>query len=125
MIETGLESSLLDALIRDERTVEARLRRDKFLEINVGDKLSIRRDVWEGDNIIESVPEVAFVEVIGLIPFDSFTELLEFIDFRRVMPNAKSTRQALKQFRRFYSEAEEKACGVIAIEINLLAVDMH
>lgn len=123
MEEIGLESSLLDALIREERTVELRLARDRYKKMNVGDKLAIRRDVWKRDKIVESVPEVAYVEIIGIMPFESISELFEFIDFRRVMPTARNLKKAMKICRQFYSEQEEKSSGVLALEINLLAVN--
>lgn len=123
MEEIGLESSLLDALIREERTVELRLWRDRYKDMNVGDKLSVRRDIWKKNKIIDSIPEVAYVEIIGIMPFTSISEMFEFIDFKRVMPTARNLRKAMKLCRQFYSEAEEKSCGVLALEINLLAVN--
>src|SRR6266480_3188695 len=123
MQEIGLESSLLDALIEGKKMVEPRLAKGKFTNLNVGDKLAVRRDIWKKGKIIKSIPDAAFIEIIGLLPFGSFEEMINFFGFKRVLPTAKNAKEALKIYRRFYSEKEEKENGILAFEINLLAIN--
>lgn len=122
MEEIGLESSLLDYLISGQKLVEPRLAKERFKNFNIGDKLSVRRDIWRKGDIIDSVPDSAFIEIIGIFNFTSIREMLEFLDYKRVMPSARSLRHALKICRQFFSETDERKYGIVAFEVNLLAV---
>ncbi len=122
MQEIGLENSLVDALISGRKMVEPRLARGRYKTFNIGDKLSIRRDIWEKDKVVKSTQDAAFVEIIGIFQFPSFKDLIDFVGFKRVIPTARTKRHATKIFRRFYSKEDMSSHNVIAFEINLLAV---
>ncbi len=123
MNEIGLESSLLDQLISGQKLVEARLSKGKFREFQIGDKLAIRRDIWKDGRIVDSIPDAAFVKIIGILPFASFKEMLQQVGHKRVVPNARSPKKALNLYRQFYSEEDENHHGVLAFELMLLGVN--
>ncbi len=123
MIEIGLESSLLDELISGQKLVEARLSKGKFKDFQIGDNLTVRRDIWENGRIVSSIPDVAFVKIIGILPFASFREMLKQVGHKRVVPIVSSEKKALNMYRQFYSEDDEKQHGVLAFELMLLGVN--
>ncbi len=55
----GIESSIFKDIVRGGKTIEERLGKPKYLKIRVGDILSIREDIFEGDTIKKSIPDSA------------------------------------------------------------------
>jgi ASC-1-like (ASCH) protein len=121
MQEIGLEASLVDAIISGQKLVEAKLADKRFLSLQVGDRLSIRKDIWEDGKIVHSVPGAAFVQIIGILPFASFTEMIQELGYERIIPAAKSPQEALNFYRQFYSNEDEMKFGVLAFELKLFA----
>lgn len=120
MIELGIESSVIQDILDGNKTVEGRLHKGKFLNIRPGDKLSLREDVWNDSEIVKSFPDKAKVEVTHVLYFESFSEMLHAIDFRKVIPHATTIQEALEVYRKFYSPIDEEKYGVIAFVFKRL-----
>lgn len=115
MQEIGIESLLLQDILSGKKTIELRLGKPKYIKLRVGDTLSLREDVWDDGNIIESTPDQAEIVIKQLLYFEHFDEALSSIDFQVAIPAAKSKAEALAVYRKFYSPEDEEEYGVIAI----------
>jgi ASC-1-like (ASCH) protein len=52
--EAGRESSILDDILIGDKRIECRLRRGKFAEYQVGDRVRLRRDIYRnGISVVE------------------------------------------------------------------------
>lgn len=119
MQEIGIESSLAADIIGGSKTIEGRLGKPKYIKMRIGNELSIREDIYDGNEVKQSNSDVARVIITQLLYFESFEEMLNSIDFRRAIPSATSVLDALKTYRRYYSAAEEAEYGVVAITFKL------
>lgn len=120
MHEIGVESSVLDDILIGKKTIEGRLGKPKFLQLRVGNQLSLREDVWENGKITSSVPGRAVIQITQLLYFESFKEMLDTLDYTDIIPSAKSASEALEVYGQFYSSEEESEFGVVAIEFELI-----
>ncbi len=114
MIEIGIESSLVEAIRTGDKTIEGRLGKPRFLQIQVGDILTIREDIWSNRQIIGSHDDVLRVKVSQVLYFESFREMLEAVDFTAAVPTAKTIDDAVHQYAEFYSSDDEEEYGVVA-----------
>jgi ASC-1-like (ASCH) protein len=120
MEEIGVESSILADIISGKKTIEGRLGKPRFIRLRVGDVIAIREDIWEGDHITKSISDRARVVITQLLYFESFEEMLHAIDYTRALPSAISTYDAVLIYRKFFTIADEKEYGVIAITFCLV-----
>lgn len=121
MQEIGINSSVLGEILAGKKTVETRLAKERFLSFKVGDKISIREDIWQAGEIIRSIPDKAQIEITGIERFDTFRELLQAVGYEKVRPSANSIEDAIKAYEQYYSIDEEKRFGVIAFFIKLIS----
>lgn len=120
MQEIGIESSLTDDILNGKKTIEGRLGKPKFLKIKDGDIVSIRRDIWQNNEIIKSYPDAARIYVDQVLYFETFTEMLSALDYREIIPNAKSANDVLKVYNKIYTAKDEQEFGVVAILFELV-----
>ena len=118
MHEIGIESSLVDAIRRGDKTVEGRLGKPRFLAIQPGDTLAIREDVWREGTLVESHDQAVQAIVTQVLYFETFREMLEAVGYEAAIPGASSLEDALAVYRAFYSPADEAAHGVVALFIR-------
>ena len=117
---SGRESKLLDDIIAGRKTVEGRLNRGKFAEYRVGDKIRLRRDVRDAEGILhDGEPDQARVEIIAIRHYNSFLEMAHAEGYYRVIPHATSAEAAAVEYNKYYSVADQKHYGVLAVEICL------
>jgi ASC-1-like (ASCH) protein len=76
--------------------------------------------VWDGKQIVESVPGQATVAITQLLYFEHFEEALSFIDFQAAIPVAKTKAKALEVYRKFYTPEDEEEFGIVAIIFSLV-----
>jgi ASC-1-like (ASCH) protein len=119
LTEIGIESSILQDILRGTKTVEGRLGKPKFLKIRKGDILSIREDFWQDGAIARSISNRAFIRVTQKLYFISFEEMLSSVGIAAVLPAATDMTDALRAWRQFYSEADEQEYGVVALMFEL------
>lgn len=88
------------------KTVEGRLHKGKFAEMEVGDHV-LANDELE-------------VKVIGKKVYTSFREMIEQEGIERVIPNANTIEEAEAVYYKFYTKEQEKEFGVLALELELI-----
>lgn len=118
--QSGRESHLLDDIIAGRKTVEGRLNRGKFAEYRVGDTVSLRRD-WRDDSgeLHDGEPDVVKVEIIAIRQYQTFLEMVTAEGFERVIPSASSAEMAAAEYDKYYPASEQRAYGVLAIEVRV------
>jgi len=119
MQEIGIESSVLQDILDGSKTIEGRLGKVKFLKLRVGDKVSLREDIWQNGEIVESVPGQGIILIRQLLYFETFEEMLSSIDFQEIIPRAQNVNEVLAEYRKYYSPEDEKEYGVVAITFSL------
>lgn len=88
-----------------EKTIEGRLKKGKWSEVKKGDEILFN--------------ESLVTEVISVREYSSFEEMLRMEGLSKVLPGYESIEDGVTEYRRFFSEDEEKRYGVIAIEVTL------
>ncbi len=102
-ISINVREPYLGYILSGEKTVEGRLNKGKFKEIEIGDVLSIN--------------DIAKFKIIGKRIYNSFEEMIEKEEVDNVVPDKKTIDEAVDIYHKFYSPVEEKEFGVVAIEI--------
>lgn len=120
MHEIGVSADLLKQILKGRKTVEGRLRTGKFLVMRKGDAVSLREDVWENDQIVRSTPNKAVILIEESIFFDSFDEMLNVIDYKELIPTARSKAAALKTYHQFYTDEQIQEHSVVALRFSVL-----
>lgn len=120
MQEIGIDSTLVADILAGDKTLEGRLGKPKFIKLRIGNTLSIREDVWKAGEIVSSKPDRVHVVITQLLYFESFEEMFGALDFHKALPQAESVREAINTYRRFYSAADEREYGVVAITFKLV-----
>lgn len=92
-----------------QKTIEGRIRREKYAEISAGDLI----DVFNNEE-----SEYVKVRVKRVTNYRSIREMLTKEPLRKVLPDAESVDQGVEIYKKFYTEAEEKEFGVVAIEVE-------
>lgn len=117
----GRESSLLEDIIAGRKTIKARLNRGKFADYRVGDTVSLRRDYRGKDGQLrDGEPDVACVEIVGIRHYSSFLGMLTSEDYRPIIPRAQSREEAVAEYSKYYSAADQEMYHTLAIEIKLV-----
>ena len=120
MEEIGIESSLVEAIISGEKTVEIRLGKPRFLKIQPGDNIHIREDRYNDNVITYSLHEAVKIHIEQILYFETFDELFSAVNYESIAPKAKSQDEALQICRKFYSKKDEKEYGVVALFFSLV-----
>lgn len=119
--QSGRESSLLDEMIAGRKTIEGRLNRGKFAEYQVGDIVSLRRDVRDAEGVLhDGEPDAARAEIIAVRYYRTFLEMVEAEGYQRVIPDATNAQAAADVYNRYYSAADQQQYGVLAIEVKMI-----
>lgn len=120
MQEIGIDSTLVEEIRNGNKYIEARLGKPRFLKIAEGDVLSVREDLWLNGKIIDSFSDSLRIKITQVIHFETFSEMLNAVNYEAAVPSAKNTKQALEKYREFYSSEDEKEFGVVAFffEVN-------
>ena len=97
------------------------MNRGKFAEYRVGDKIRLRRDVRDAEGILhDGEPDQARVEIIAIRHYNSFLEMVQAEGYHRVIPQATSAEAAAAEYNKYYSVADQKHYGVLAVEVRSL-----
>ncbi|MCX6811142.1 MAG: ASCH domain-containing protein [Candidatus Berkelbacteria bacterium] len=92
-------------VINGLKTVEGRLNKGKFAEIEIGDVLMM-------------LPGGKKFRVIGKRKYKTFKEMLKSEGIKNILPDQDNVEDAIKIYRRFYKKSEEKKFGALAIRIK-------
>lgn len=121
--QSGRESKLLDEIIAGNKTIEGRLERGKFADYRVGDTISLRRDYRDASGALHDGDEhAATVRIKAIRHYPDFHTLTKVEDFKKVIPRAKTSREAADVYNEFYSAEDQEKYGTLAIEIELVKI---
>jgi len=115
MEEIGIDSQLAEEIRKQNKYVEARLGKPRFLKIKEGDIISVREDLYLDGNIIDSFTDSLRIKITQILYFESFDEMFNSIDFKAAVPTAKNVTQAKDKYREFYSKEDEAEYGIVAM----------
>ncbi len=118
---SGRESKLLDDIIAGRKTVEGRLNKGKFKKYKPGDIILLRRDYRDKTGILTDGNKVdAKVIVVSIKKYINFTEMAQKEGYIKMIPNAKSAKEAASEYNKYYSAEDQFKYGVLAIRIKLM-----
>jgi ASC-1-like (ASCH) protein len=124
MQEIGIDTALLNDILSGTKTIEGRLGKPRFLKWRAGDSISLRKDVWEQGRIDHSVHNYGVIKIKQLLHFESFDEMFRAVNFKAVIPAAKTTAEAISTYRRYYSTEDEQKYGVVTIVFELVGAKL-
>ena len=120
MTEIGAKSSILEEILADSKTIEGRLAKPRFLALRAGDMISLREDAWQDGSIVHSKPGVANIVVTNIEHFTSFGKMLMTLGYEHIVLAAHDYESAVTVYGQFYSTADERQYGVLAISFQLI-----
>jgi ASC-1-like (ASCH) protein len=88
------------------KKVEGRLNRSTFLEMKVGDQISLNEEVR--------------LEIVNKTIYKTFRDMIIFECIKNIIPDAKSIDEAAAVYYKFYSKEDEANFGVASIEVRLI-----
>ena len=116
------ESDLLYDIIAGRKTIEGRLNRGKFAQYQVGDFVSLRRDIRDQHGILhDGGPDAALVKITAVRHYNTFLDLTTAEGYEKVIPHAHSTQQAADEYNKYYSAEDQASYGVLAVEVQFIA----
>lgn len=120
--ESGRESNLLDDIIAGRKTIEGRLNKGKFSKYQVGDTVSLRRDIRGKDGVLrDGELDAARVEITAIRNYLSFLEMVTLEGYKKVIPGAPTAQAAADEYNKYYSAEDQARYGVLAIQIGYMA----
>jgi len=118
----GVKTRWFNAIKNGKKTVEGRLNK-KFGHLKKGTTLVIRKnpESTNSKNNSENNNHVLIAVVTDNIKYHSFEEYLLQEGLARTLPGVRTIEEGIHIYRSFYSEEDEKAHGIAAIHIKLVA----
>lgn len=92
-------------ILNGQKTVEIRLNKGKFVDIQIGD-------------ILEVGLERNQLEVVEKNIYKSFREAIETEGIKNVVPDKDDIDDAVNVYYQFYTKEQEKEFGVVAIKVK-------
>ena len=106
IIKLNVEEPYLSFILNGQKTIEGRLNKGKFKDLQVGDILLIGQD--EKSFIIERTTI-----------YKSFREMIEKEGIENVIPDKDNIDDAEAVYYKFYTKEQEEEFEVLAIKIKL------
>lgn len=106
-IQLNVQEPYLSFILNGQKTIEGRLNKGKFKDLQIGDILIIGSE--ENKFIINK-----------LTTYQSFREMLEKEGIENVIPDKNTLDEAEGVYHNFYTKEQEEEFGVVAIGIKLL-----
>lgn len=120
--KSGRESRLLDEIIAGRKTIEGRLKRDKFAKYKPGDHIWLRRDYRDETGVLrDGEPAQVLVEIVAIRSYGTFFDMVGAEGYEKVIPGAGSADEAANEYNRYYSAEDQARYGVLAIEVKLIS----
>lgn len=105
IIQFNVKEPYKTLLLAGQKTIEWRLNKGKFADLNIGDVLQF-----------EDTQEC--LEVVNLTPYPSFQSMLENEGLKHVLPEVESIEAGVAVYHQFYSPEQEQEFGVLAIQVK-------
>ncbi len=113
-ITSTAEPYFTDQIFMRAKTWELRLNKGAYREVEEGDLiLNFKKD---------GTGEFSLLEIVKRREFPSFREALEALGYKNAIPHASSLEEAVAEYRKFYSEEDERGYGVVAFKVEPVAV---
>lgn len=106
-----LHPEVFDIVLQGDKNVEVRVNDEKRRKLSIGDTLVFLKRPEEIENIK--------AKVTGLVYFNSFEELVDFYDMKRIYLEGTTREEYINLMKQFYSDEEVSKYGVVAIEFEL------
>lgn len=94
MISITVQEPYKSLILSGEKTVEGRLNKGKFADLQIGDILQFEHTQEE-------------LEVINLTPYPSFKAMLENEGLKHTLPRVTSIEEGIAIYHQFYTPAQE------------------
>jgi ASC-1-like (ASCH) protein len=117
-LDMGLETTVLNQVIEGSKKVEGRLRRGKFLQMELGRIVCLREDIWRNGEEIGTIPDRARIQVVRVQDFTSFKEMFETVGLENVLPGVRTIDEGLDVYYQFYDSKQEDEYGVRGITME-------
>jgi ASC-1-like (ASCH) protein len=104
LYESNVQEPYYSYITNGQKTVEGRLNKGKFAQIQVGDHLLIN----SGSKF----------KVERKTNYDSFLEMVEAEGVKNVVPDKKEIEEAVNVYYNFFTKEQEREFGVVAMEIS-------
>ena len=110
--EMKLQPKYFDYILNGTKRIEIRLNDEKRKKIKLGDKIKFLKEA--------DLKESFEAQVIGLLKYNSFEELLRDYDIS-ILSDANMTKDELiSTLEQFYTKEKQKQYGVLGIRIELI-----
>ena len=103
--QLNLDNIWFEQIVLGNKTVEGRLAKDKFREMNTGDVIKFKNRTGNEIN----------VKISRLTHYNSFEEYLNTEGLTKTLPGY-SFDEGINIYRKYYSYTDENTYGVLAIE---------
>ena len=111
--EMKLQPKYFDYILNGTKRIEIRLNDEKRKKIKLGDKIKFLKET--------DLKESFEAQVIGLLKYNSFEELLRDYDIS-ILSDANMTKDELiSTLEQFYTKEKQKQYGVLGIRIELIS----
>ena len=109
--EMKLQSRYYEYMKRGSKRIELRLYDEKRQKIEIGDTILFLKEPERNEKLL--------TKVIGLLQYDSFTNLLNDVDISLVADATMTKEELLTILEGFYPKEEQEKYGVIGIRIEI------
>ena len=110
--EMKLQPKYFDYILNGTKRIEIRLNDEKRKKIKLGNKIKFLKEI--------DLKESFEAQVIGLLKYNSFEELLRDYDIS-ILSDANMTKDELiSTLEQFYTKEKQKQYGVLGIRIELI-----
>lgn len=105
-----LQEKYFDYIKYGTKEYEIRLYDEKRKKIKIGEYIEFQKEPLKKEKIIYEVEDLLF--------FNSFNELVNFIDIKHLASSSEKTSDLLDSLNSFYSLEEQNKYGVVAIKLK-------
>lgn len=107
-----LDSDIFEIIENESKNVEIRVNDEKRRKLNVGDTLVFLKRPNDDEELKATVK--------NLVYFNSFEEVVDNYEMKRIYLDNTSKEEFINLMKRFYTDEIVKEYGVVAIEFELL-----
>lgn len=102
----GLQEKYYNFIVNGSKTFEGRLGSDKNKALQLGDVIVFNDSLK--------------VRIISVHIFPSYEDVMKVLDFKKLIPDAKSVEDAIGVYEEFYSKEKQANLGVYVFGIELI-----
>lgn len=103
IFEINVQEPYFTSIIEGKKTVEGRLNKGKFAEMQVGDILKINSR--------------AEYKIIAKNQYKKFAEMIVAEGLKNVIPDKETIEEAVQVYYQFFTKEDEERYGVVALRI--------